>query len=636
MSDLAAETRITAGTEVLVDGQRYVIKRFIDLASVLAVKEDGERIRLSVASILRALTPPDDTDANGDESAITSSGFEALSPEAWETAQQRAWILAPLVDANRPNNAIVQAAAEALGVHRATIYRWVKALKASGAIADLAPRPPGGGRGKTRTDPLAEAIVNELIEEKYLTTQRPRVSRLMRDIQMRCRRAGIKSPHPNTVRRRIAALSERQVTERRFGRKLADDRFSARPGQFPGADWPNAVWQIDHTPLDVLLVDDVHRRHIGRPWLTLAIDVYSRCVAGFYLSLDGPSEVSVGMCLVNAILPKDGWLARIGVSTPWPLYGVPATVHADNGKEFHGSMISRAAEQYRFRMEWRKVKTPNWGGHIERMMGNFNEEVHGLPGTTFSNTVSRGAYLPHKEATLTFTELELYLVEYICGVYHQRTHESIGRPPIRRYEAGLLGEGGTPGRGLPRPPADPKRLRLDFMPLIERTIQPYGLRIDGITYYDPVLEPWIRRTDVSTRRRQRFTVRRDPRDISEVYFLDPDTKVYYPIPYRHLEYPSISLWELREVRKQLRNEGREEVDEALLFETYERLGRMVEAASEHTVSARKAAQKKRSRQRKGDLEHAQVGVPKSVPAPVLSDGWDDEDAAPFGVLRVKT
>lgn len=205
MSDLAAETRITAGTEVLVDGQRYVIKRFIDLASVLAVKEDGERVRLSVTSILRALTPPDDSDANDDEGAITSSGFEALSPEAWETAQRRASILAPLVDANRPNNAMVQVAAEALGVHRATIYRWVKALKASGAIADLAPRPPGGGRGKTRTDPLAEAIITELIDEKYLTTQRPRVSRLMRDIQMRCRRAGIKPPHPNTVRRRIAA-----------------------------------------------------------------------------------------------------------------------------------------------------------------------------------------------------------------------------------------------------------------------------------------------------------------------------------------------------------------------------------------------------------------------------------------------
>jgi len=521
-------------------------------------------------------------------------------------------------------------------VHVSTVYRWTKAFQATGMVADLAPKRPSGGRGKIRIDPLAESIVTELLAEKYLTGQRLRPSRLMRDIQIRCRRAGVSPPHSNTVRRRIAALSERTVIERRLGRKAADDRYSARPGQFPGADWPGAVWQIDHTPLDVLIVDDVHRKHIGRPWLTVAIDVYSRCIAGFYLSLDAPSEVSVGMCLVQAILPKEGWLAAIGVSTPWPIYGMPATVHADNGKEFRGSMISRAAEQYRFRMEWRKVKTPNWGGHIERMMGSFNQEVHALPGTTFSNTVSRGAYMPHKEAALTFTELELYLAEYICGVYHQKVHNGIARPPVRRYESGLLGDGTTPGRGLPRPPNDPKRLRLDFLPLIERTIQPYGIRLDGVSYYDPVLEPWIRRIDVATRRRRTFTVRRDPRDISVIYFLDPDTNRYYPIPYRNLERPSISLWELREVKSQLRREGRKEVEEDLVFETYDRLNRIVETASVHTVSARKATQKKRLRKRKESLEQAQIGVTEfPMRARELDDGWEEQDAAPFGVLKVK-
>ena len=556
---------LAKGLQVVVNGEQFTITRYIDLYSVLAVKADGERVRLAVREILDALT---DTHSGDPESATQeSSGFEKLDPEAWRAAERRAATLAPLIGADRPTREMAEHAARELNVHVATIYRWVKSFKASGLVAELAPHKPQGGRGKPRTDPLAEAIVSELIDEKYLTAQRPRISRLMRDVEIRCRRAGIRAPHANTVRRRIAALSERQVTERRYGRKLAEDRYAARPGRFPGADWPNAVWQIDHTPLDVLLVDDEHRRHIGRPWLTVAIDVYSRCIAGFYLSLDPPSEVSVGMCLVHAILPKDGWLAAIGVNTPWPLYGIPATVHADNGKEFRGAMISRAAEQYRFRMEWRKVKTPNWGGHIERMMGNFNQEVHALPGTTFSDTVSRGAYLPHVEATLTFAELELYLAEYICGVYHQRQHSGTGRAPIRRYEAGFLGDGTTPGRGLPLPPSDPKRLRLDFMPLIERTVQAYGVRIDGVTYYDPVLEPWIRRTDCATKRRRRFVFRRDPRDISVVHFLDPDTGRYYPVPYRNLERPSISLWELREVKAQLRKEGRAEVDEDLMFET---------------------------------------------------------------------
>ncbi|WP_343161853.1 hypothetical protein [Luteibacter sp.] len=111
--------------------------------------------------------------------------------------------------------------------------------------------------------------------------------------------------------------------------------------------------------MDVLIVDDVYRRHIGRPWLTVAIDVYSRCVAGFYLSLDEPSEVTVGMCLVHAMLHKDSWLSVIGVPARWPMWGIPAAVHADNAREFHGGMITRAAQFYHFCVEWRKVKTPN-------------------------------------------------------------------------------------------------------------------------------------------------------------------------------------------------------------------------------------------------------------------------------------
>jgi len=528
-----------------------------------------------------------------------------------------------------------EALAHNLGIHVATLYRWVKKLKASGRIADLAPTKPTGGRGQSRLDPVVEALLRDAIDAKYLQSQRPRVSRLMRDIELACRRAGISPPHPNTVRRRISALSEHTVTARRHGRKAADDKFAPRPGAFPGADYPGAYWQIDHTPLDVVVVDDVHRRHIGRPWLTLAIDVHSRCVAGFYLSLDSPSEIAVGMCLVHAVLPKEGWLAALGVQARWPMWGVPAAVHADNGKEFHGSMITRAAEQHRFRMEWRKVKTPNWGGHIERLLGTFNQEVHSLPGTTFSNTQDRGTYAPHIEAALTFGELELYLAEYICNVYHQRVHTAVSRPPIKRLEAGLLGDGINPGRGLPAPIADPRRLRLDFMPLLERTIQSYGLRIDGLTYYDPVLDPWIRASDPATKKPRHFMIRRDPRDISVVYFLDPNTDRYYPIPFRQLERPSISLWELREVRAQLKREGASEVDEDLIFQTYERLNALVATAQLQKVKARKAQQKKRIRSSTKTTEQAQEGLPASATErPLIDDGWDDVPAAPFNVRVV--
>jgi len=382
----------------------------------------------------------------------------------------------------------------------------------------------------------------------------------------------------------------------------------------------------------VLIVDDVHRLHVGRPWLTVAIDVYSRCIVGFYLSLDPPSEVSVGMCLVHAILHKDAWLAELQVAANWPIFGIPHTVHADNGKEFRSSMITRAAEQHRFKVEWRKVKTPNWGGHIERLIGTFNTEMHSLPGTTFSNIAQRGEYAPHKEAVFTLAELEVYLTKYICNVYHQKQHSSTGRAPLKMYEHGLLGDGVTPGRGVPPLPRDPATLRLDFMPFIERTIQQYGVQLDKISYYDNVLNPWIRVRDKATGKPRKFVFRRDPRDISVIYSLDPDTNRYYPLQYRNLDHPSMSLWELKEVKAQLRKEGREEVDEALIFDTYERLSEMVNQAQASTVRARKSAQKKRGRERTKRTEAAQDGRASS-PAPKqdADSDWGDEELDPFAM-----
>jgi putative transposase len=69
------------------------------------------------------------------------------------------------------------------------------------------------------------------------------------------------------------------------------------------------VVQIDHTPVDVIVVDEAHRLPIGGPWLTLAIDVATRVVVGFYVSLEAPSSTSVALCLTQG-RPAQGTLAE--------------------------------------------------------------------------------------------------------------------------------------------------------------------------------------------------------------------------------------------------------------------------------------------------------------------------------------
>lgn len=130
-----------------------------------------------------------------------------------------------------------------------------------------------------------------------------------------------------------------------------------------------------------------------------------------------------------------------------------------------------------------------------------------------------------------------------------------------------------------------------------------------------------------------FIVRRDPRDISVIWFLDPNTDQYYPVPYRNLSHPHMTLWELRARRAQLKREGQAEVDEEMIFATYERLNRKKQDAQASTVSARMAMQKRRERgvaarclrtHRTGQLPYERAGR-------LADDEWEDGELSPYEI-----
>src|SRR5262249_4630616 len=159
-------------------------------------------------------------------------------------------------------------------------------------------------------------------------------------VRQECRESGLKPPSINAVRRRLAARPAGEVVRAREGAAAARQRFRAVPGSFKTA-WPLDVLQIDHTPVDLILVHEAVRRPVGRPWLTLAMDVHTRLVAGFLISLDPPCATSVALALAHAVLPKEGWLAARGFRLPWPAAGLPRAVHVDNAKEFHALALDR-------------------------------------------------------------------------------------------------------------------------------------------------------------------------------------------------------------------------------------------------------------------------------------------------------
>lgn len=584
---MAVTIELKPGVKVEYSDVVYEITHILDLESVLAQNTiNGDVKRL----FIKDLMPP------GKDAEEKKDNFDiVLIPDKdWVIAQKRLAHIMPLLNAERCKKSIVSEAAQKAGVDTVTIYRWMKRYKDSLLLSSLLPEDKNGGRGKSRLDNETEKIIHATIEDYYLNKQKPNIQQTCEETIRRCKNARVPLPSPITVRRRISVISEKERLKRRSGYKAARDKYGPIRGEFPGADYPLSVVQIDHTKLDIMLVDDVDRLPIGRPWLTLAIDVYSRMIAGMYVSLDPPGAMSVGLCLSHAILPKEQWLQRYKIKTTWPVWGVMAKIHMDNAKEFRGVMLTRSCEQYGINIDYRPVKTPHFGGHIERLMGTFSNDVHTLPGTTFSNIKDRGEYNPDAKAVMTLKEIEQWLVTYITEVYHQRLHSELEMSPVKKYEEGIFGKNEKLGHGLPKRIVDEDKLRLDFMPYVERSVQRYGMMIDDVHYYRTVLNKWINAVDPDFPKRKRlFIVRRDPRDISVVYFWDPELNRYYDIPYRDNTRPPISVWELRSIRKKLKEEGKKNIDEDLIFGAYQRMREIEENAIKDTRKTRREKQRRR-------------------------------------------
>ena len=500
-------------------------------------------------------------------------------------------------------------ASEELGISRSLVYRLVAKFRERPQVSSLLP----GKRGRkptSRTLPVAaEVVVQEAIDHFYLQREKPRLSDLLKEVEQVCRRKGLRVPNYRTVKRRVDAIDARESVQKRSGSKAANDRF--RPTRvLPTADLlPLERVQIDHTLVDVVVVDEGDRLPIGRPWLTLAIDVASRAVLGFSVSLDEPSTASVALALVQAVLPKDLWLADRELEVPWPMWGLPELLQLDNAPEFHSRALVRGAQEYGVRIDYRPPASPHFGGHIERLIGTTMGAVHVLPGTTFSNIAEKGDYPSEKTAALTLVELERWLALQIAGVYHQSVHSTISKPPASAWFDGLARR-----RQAPRKPEDAQTFFLDFLPEEWRLIRRDGIRMFNIHYWDNVLSPLAGRSS------KRVLIKYDPRNLSRVFYQD-DSGHYWPIPYRNLGAPPISLWEQREAMKRLHAEGHRLVDERLIFETALAQRNLVD-------SARKTTRKRRNKERRQHLQR------NTIATQAVSDSaqtTEDPNLPPFGV-----
>ncbi len=496
----------------------------------------------------------------------------------WAIGRQRAEVIRPLAEQRKCSRAVIMEASQILQVSERYVYRLImESRKSEGLLTALMPQKPSGGQGKSRLPNTQASLIDTVIEQVYLTPQKLIPARIVEEIRKRCAEQSIEPPSEATIRRRLQALSKVRLTVRGENTTALDPIV----GSFPEVDYPLSVIQMDHTPVDIILVDPIDRLPIGRPYLTVAIDVYSRCIAGFLLSLEAPSAVSVGLCLTHVAMEKAPWLTLHNIEASWPIHGKPRVMHIDNAPEFHSAALTRGCEQHGIRLDYRPLGQPQYGGMVERMIGTLMQLVHTLPGTTFSNVTERGDYDADKKACLTLAELEHWLTIAITQYYHAKLHSGIQQTPLKLYESGLA-KMQAAQEDLARI-HNSKAFFIDFLPIEYRTLRRDGFMLDHITYYSHGLRSLIPERGTYGK----FLIRRDPRDLSRIYVHIPENSGYLEVPYRIASHPAISLFEHRMALKRLKDTGKEQVQEATLFKAIDEMRNLVKTATSTTRKMRR-------------------------------------------------
>lgn len=495
-----------------------------------------------------------------------------------------------------------------LGLSRATVYRLIKRYRDGGTVTALMPATPGRPKGHRTLEAKREILIRQTIDTFYLNPTRPLFARLVHEVRSRCLEAGLPPPNWRTIKTRVADVDIRAQARRRGDAKVLKGT-QAVPGSY-AASRPLEIVQIDHTKVDLVVVDEQTREPLRRPWITLAVDVYTRMVTGFYLTMDPPSRLSISLCLLHGVFDKSAWLRERTVEADWPVAGLPEALHADNGADFRSRAFVRACRDAGIKTIWREPGQPHFGGHIERLIGTQMGAIRFLPGTTLGGPDERSGYDSASGSRLTLRELERFVAHEVAGRYHQVIHSALRRPPIAVWR--------EQAAAIPlRLPQDRLAFWVSFLPEDERTLRPDGIHLFGLRYWSPALTADLGRT------KEKLLVKYDPRDLSRVFVRRPSGS-FVEARYSDLTLPAITLSEAKAALRALSARGRREVDTRTVVRTAVAQRELVETATRSTLAARRRRSIPRSNKSVDDDNLGSLrGVDSRMPLPFEGSGGSE-------------
>lgn len=416
---------------------------------------------------------------------------------------QAALILLPCPTALQPLAILIQHVAKELQDQQPpnprSVARWIQTYRLNNQRVEMLEKNKSGNHS-VRFSLEIERLITQAIQEVYLRSEKRDGKDVLAFIIGKAMEHGWvshKIPSLRTIERRINRLDPFIILNAKKGSRTAKKLFKAA-GQSIISPTILALVEIDTHYLDIIIIDDKTGAILGRPFLSCAIDVYTRAIVGTYVSLYPPSALTT-MCVIRNMI------TRQHQGSPG---GIPSQVVPDNGVEFKNSSLSRLCEALKITITPSQIGTPDNKPHIESFFRTLTEDIiQKLPGTTFSNPATRGDYNSTKQAKLTLSDVQKYCDQWINEVYHTHIHSETNRAPILAWEDATkivkpVSLSNDDASTLCRKP-------------YERSINKGRVLIDYLYYFSPILATF------EQQKLTKVTVLVDEMDLSHVFIIDP-------------------------------------------------------------------------------------------------------------------
>lgn len=367
-----------------------------------------------------------------------------------------------------------------------------------------------------RSDPRVEEIVWKVLRTEYFTRAKNSARHAYRELRRQLKisvlngelKATQESVSYATFCRRIEGVELYHRLATRVGEGYA--RAQCRVA-FPGAvpSYPMERMEIDHTPLNWIVICDKTGLPLGRPTLTLAIDGATSYPLGFYVSFYGPGVASVGGVLRNATQPKDELVAAAGLKTPWLAQGLPDLMVVDNGLEFHSHSFNAIALSLGVDVMYCRVRTPWLKPKVERFFESLN--VLTLERGRISKVVANVSRIdPDRDALVTFSEFVKGLLKFVVEVFPHQYNWRKMATPFELYQEGI--------ERIPPAvfPASMEEFRLASGMSKQLMLGKGGIELEGIPYGSYAFKDIVNKYGHG-----RVLCKWDPDNLSELYFQHP-------------------------------------------------------------------------------------------------------------------